>query len=430
MYRVKFIILVMVTLSMTARPQAPASAGSNGGQLGSSQIVGHSPTGARSKDRNVPARDNLSAIDLGSPYASALIGGFEQGAGLPIGLELTTARKIPAIEFRVRALASTRLYQRFEAGIWIPAVGNERNHIDLWVGYRKRTRDNLFGLGSQSAERPETNFASIQRSLNLALLRDVAPGFQIGLYARLATENAFAGKERGTDDLPIDQMFSSNPLSPYGLNWLPGLNTSVKTLATGAFAEYDKRNNDVGLTKGLYLYGRLATVEGLRRDTFSDFGWLETELDGQAFLPLGSDYTSLAVRAMTTLRQPRGGSQIPFHELSWLGGRNQLRGYRNFRFRGNNALLLTIEPRRTLFKQSEIRGLDLFVFGDAGQVWGDNRPLANSTGNTSRHFSSSNWRYALGGGFQYRVNRTTAFRIDIGQGREGTRAFFSVSRGF
>jgi outer membrane protein assembly factor BamA len=133
---------------------------------------------------------------------------------------------------------------------------------------------------------------------------------------------------------------------------------------------------------------------------------------------------------MTTLRQPRGGSQIPFHELSWLGGRNQLRGYRNFRFRGNNTLLLTIEPRRTLFKQSEIRGLDLFVFGDAGQVWGDNRPPANSRGNTSRHFSSSNWRYAFGGGFQYRVNRTTAFRIDIGQGREGTRAFFSVSRGF
>ena len=82
--------------------------------------MAHSPTSTRWKVRKVPARDNLGAIDLGSPYASALIGGFEQGAGLPIGLELTTARKIPAIEFRVRALASTRLYQRFEAGALAP----------------------------------------------------------------------------------------------------------------------------------------------------------------------------------------------------------------------------------------------------------------------------------------------------------------------
>lgn len=433
MYRMNFILLVLVILSMTVREglaQAPASTGSSGTRSGSSQVVGHNPPGTRSKDRNIPARDNLSAIGLGSKYVSALIGGFEQGAGLPVGIELTTAQKIPAIEFRVRALASTRLYNRFEAGVWIPKIGDERNHLDLWVGYQKRTRDNLFDLGSRSTERPETNFATTQRSLNIAFLRDVTPGFQIGAYTRLANKNAAAGNEQGTDDLPIDQMFTSSQVNPYGANWLPGLNVSVKTIDSGAFAEYDKRNNDTGLTKGLYLYGRLATVEGLRSHTFSDFGWLETELDGQLYLPLGGDYTSLAVRAMTTLKQPRGGSQIPFHELSWLGGRNQLRGYRNFRFRGNNALLLTIEPRRTIFKQSETRGLDLFVFGDAGQVWGDNRPPANSINNVSRHFSSANWRYAIGGGFQYRVNRTTAFRLDIGQGREGTRVFFSVSRGF
>ncbi|MFM8395245.1 MAG: BamA/TamA family outer membrane protein [Acidobacteriota bacterium] len=249
-------------------------------------------------------------------------------------------------------------------------------------------------------------------------------GIQVGLYGQLATSNASPGRERGTNDLPIGQLFSTNPTS---VNWLPGLHTDIRRVSAGIFAELDRRNDDVGLTRGHYLYARLATTDGLKHDRFSDFGWREAELDGQLYLPLGSDETSLALRSLAILKQPRGGSQIPFYNLAWMGGRTQHRGYRNFRFRGNNLLVLTVEPRRTIFSQSETRGLDLFVFGDAGQVWGDNRPAATPA---ARHFATSNWRYALGGGVQYRLNRSTAFRIDIGRGREELRVFFSVSRGF
>ena len=426
MKRILMIILLPAILAGSLQhggAQSPSTGNPAPVGSGSSQIVGRQLPGARTSERNAPTRDNLTAIGGESRHLRLLIGGFEQGAGLPLGLELTTAQKIPGIEVRVRAIGSTRLYQRAEAGIWIPAVGDKRTHLDLWVGYQKRTRDNLFGLGSRRPERPETNFATIQRSLNLALLRDLAPGLQIGLYSRLASGNGTAGDERGTDDLPIDQMFATNPASP---DWLPGLNVRARTLAAGAFAEYDRRNDRRGLTRGLYLYGRFATIEGLENGPAADFGWLETELDGQAYVPIGSDETSLALRALTTLKRPRGGRQIPFYDLSWLGGRNQHRGYRNFRFRGNNALVLTIEPRRTILRQSETRGLDLVVFGDAGQVWGDHRPLTKSAGN----FAAANWRYALGGGVQYRLNPTTALRVDLGQGREGLRVFFSVSRGF
>ncbi|MEY3283746.1 MAG: hypothetical protein RIR86_1759 [Acidobacteriota bacterium] len=410
----------------SASPNQAASpaVGTTGGQEAGSSFVGHGILQPNSQDRHAPYRDNLVAIKLRTPHVRALFGGFEQGAGLPVGLEVTTADRLRGLELRARAIASTRLYRRFEAGIWIPKVGDERNHLDLWVGYRMRRQDNLFNLGPQSAATPETNFSAEQRSLNLVFLREVTKGLQVGVYGQLATANAYPGRERGTDDLPIGQMFSTDPRHP---NWLPGLHTDVRTVSAGLFAELDRRNDEVGLTRGHYLYARLATTDRLRHDRFSDFGWRETELDGQLYLPLGSDYTSLALRSLAILKQTRGGSQIPFYDLAWMGGRTQHRGYRNFRFRGHNLLVLTVEPRRTIIKQSETRGLDLIVFGDAGQVWGDNRPAAAAA---ARQFANSDWRYALGGGVQYRLNRTTAFRIDIGRGREELRAFFSVSRGF
>ena len=416
---------VLLVGGVHAQGQGNGTGGSNQG-VGSS-IVGNSTLQVDSKDRNAPFRDNLVGIRLRTPHLSLLIGGFDQGAGLPVGLEVSTAGSIPGLELRARAMASTRLYQRFEVGLWIPHLGDERNHLDLWAGYRLRRQDNLFSLDPKGGATPETNFSAEQRSINLVFLRDLAKGFQVGLYGQLATSNAYPGRERRTNDLPIGQLFSTRVGSA---NWLPGLHTDVRSLSAGLFAELDRRNDEAGLTRGHYLYARLATIDGLKHDRFSDFGWWETELDGQIYLPLGSDETSLALRSLAILKQPRGGSQIPFYDLAWMGGRTQHRGYRNFRFRGNNLLVLTVEPRRTIIRQSEIRGLDAFLFGDAGQVWGDNRFAASGASVQASRFASSNWRYALGGGVQYRLNKTTAFRVDIARGREDLRAFFSISRGF
>lgn len=418
-------ILLSVTISTLGLGQSPQSGTSPGvvGSQSGSGFVGVTLNGSDSRVRLAPFRDNMAAIELRGKYLSALIGGFEQGAGLPVGVELSTAGKIPGVELRARAITSTRHYQRLEAGLWIPKLGETQNRLDLWVGYRRRTRDNLFSHGQQSPNRPETNYATEQRSINLVYTRQVARGIEAGAYSQLASGNAYPGSERGTDDLPIDQLFSTNPASP---SWLPGLHTDVRTLTAGLFAQIDHRNNDIGLTRGYYIYARLASTDGLKHDRFSDFGWWETELDGQTFLRLGGERNSLALRGLALLKQPRGGSQIPFYDLALMGGRTLHRGYRNFRLRGNNLVVLTVEPRRTIHRRSETRGVDAFVFGDAGQIWGDNRPAAVS----SRHLAAANWRYALGGGLQYRHNRTVAFRIEIAHGREDLRAFVSMTRGF
>ena len=392
-----------------------------------SQISGLSDR-AQSEDRNAPRRENVQAFKVAGNYVKALIGGFDQGAGFGFGVEVSTAEIIPIVEFRAKAFTSTRLYRRFEVEAFIKKLGDEKTHLDLWFNYQKRTRDNFFGLGPRTPESLETNFASDQRSYNASIYRDFTLKIQAGLYAQLANTDAYRGEDK--KDQLIDTLFSGNPATIPVTRWVPGLNVNAKIFSYGAFGEFNGRDNSRGLPKGGYGYARIASFEGLNNDSFSDFGWNEIELDGRAYIPLGSDFTSLALRAYTQLQDPKGGSQIPFYAQSWLGGRNYIRGFRNYRFRGNNVLVLTVEPRQTVWKRSETKGLDLFAFGDGGQAWGDNRSKTNALILANDKFSSQNWRFSMGGGLQYRLNKSTAFRLEVGHGNEGNQVLFSVGRGF
>jgi len=419
--------------SKKAEPAKPRSdsdattAGGNTSATGTSQISGLNDR-AQSEDRNAPRRENVQAFKVAGNYVKALIGGFEQGAGFGFGVEFSTAELIPIVEFRAKALTSTRLYRRFELEAYVKKLGDEKTHLDLWFNYLKRTRDNFYGIGPRTSELLETNFASDQRSYNASLYRDFSDRIQAGLYAQIANTDAYRGEDDA--DPNIDALFSGNPATIPVTRWIPGLNVNAKILSYGAFAEFNGRDNNRGLPKGGYGYARVASFQGLDNDFFSDFGWNEVELDGRAYIPLGSDFTSLALRAYTQLQDPKRGSQIPFYAQSWLGGRNYVRGFQNYRFRGNNVLVLTVEPRQTVWKQSETKGLDVFAFGDGGQVWGDNRSRTNALILANDKFSSQNWRFAIGGGVQYRLSKSTGLRVEVGHSNEGNQVFFSVGRGF
>jgi outer membrane protein assembly factor BamA len=106
------------------------------------------------------------------------------------------------------------------------------------------------------------------------------------------------------------------------------------------------------------------------------------------------------------------------------------RGFQNFRYRGNNMALGSAELRQTVWSQSEDRGLDVFGFGDAGQVWGDNRSRTNPAILANQDFDSRNWRASVGGGFQYRHSKSFAGRVEIGHSHERNLIYFSITRGF
>jgi hypothetical protein len=96
-------------------PGIPAT---GGGQTGVAGLTGR----VRSLSRNGPTRESLITIDLGTKYARAVVGGFEQGAVLGLGVQFTTADLFRFVEFRATALTSPILYRRFEGEAYIPKV--------------------------------------------------------------------------------------------------------------------------------------------------------------------------------------------------------------------------------------------------------------------------------------------------------------------
>jgi hypothetical protein len=405
-----------------AAPPAPAPPSPQGG-------VGQLSERTISRDRLGPQQFSATAIKI-VDHVNAVVGGFDQGAGFGFGMEFTTLKggELKGFEFYARALGSTRLYRAGDLGV---RLGTNKTNAEIFFNYTRRTRDNFFDFGSLTSEDSETNFGIERRSYNGVFSHKFASRLVGGLYGAFSSTGAFRGED--DRDQPIDGLFSGNPGVATPTTFLPGFQQNARLVSYGAFAEVDLRNNERGLTKGGYFYGRFGGVDAVDTDNqFSDFGWNETELDGRVYIPVFSNKTSVALRGYAVLREPKGGSQIPFYEQAVYGGRSLGRGFTNARFRGNNAVLYSGEIRQTIWSMNDenTRGLDLIVFGDVGQVWGDNRSNIDPTILRNDDFDSRNYRTGAGGGVQYRLSKSVAFRFEIGASNERTLGYIALRPGF
>jgi hypothetical protein len=384
---------------------------------------------AFSRARNAPQQYSATAIKVADHF-NAVIGGFEEGAGFGYGVEFTTSKggELKGYELYARAMGTTRLYRAGEVGA---RVGTDKTRGEFWFNYTRRTRDNFFDFGSLAPRDIETNFATERRSYNGLFAHKFLPKLEGGLYGSFSSTGAFRGDD--DTDPAIDLIFSGNPAVTPATNFLPGLQQNVRLVSYGAFTEFDLRNNERGLTRGGYFYGRFGSVDGVDAGrAFSDFGWVETELDGRVYIPVLSNKTSVALRGYAVLREPKGGSQIPFYEQAIFGGRGTGRGFSTARFRGNNSVLYSGEIRQTIWSMNDenTKGLDIVGFGDVGQVWGDNRSNTDPTVRRNDSFDSRNYRTGFGGGFQYRLNKSVAFRFEVGSSNERTLPYISLRPGF
>lgn len=376
-----------------------------------------------------PVHESWTTIDLGTKYVKGVFGGLEQGASTGLGIQFTTADKIKGVELRATLLTSAKLYRRFEGEAYFPKLFSENTHADVWFDYLRRTEDNFFGIGPAIPNTSMTNYDIERRVYSGSIYHNFSKRMVLGGYASMADSATYRGQR--TTDIPIDQLFSGDPNVVPITKWAPGLMMNTKILRYGGFAEYDARNNTIGLTKGGYVYARVGNADGLdNKGAFSDYAWFEAEVDGRGYVPIGSDKTSLALRVYGQLKDARSASQIPFYDMSYLGGRMYVRGFRDYRFRGSNVALASVELRQTVWTQRETRGLDVFAFGDGGQVWGDNRSQTDPTVLANDKFSSSNYRAGVGSGLQYRYNKSLAGRVEFGHSHERNLLYFSVTRGF
>ncbi len=341
-------------------------------------------------------------IFMNNPYVHARFGGIGDGSGFGLGVEFTNNASKPS-NVRLSSVlhATFRKYVLATAGISVdPTGGNrERVQLDFTGRYILRPRDNFYGLGPGSLQSNRSNYYLQDRGFNFTAGWKVTKSLRVGAGLDFSAARVFEGED--------SRFAKTSQLFPM----LPGLARGASLLSPQLFVELDKRNEPSKPSKGVYANFVASSHDSVGKD---DFGFVNLKIDARGYLPLGTPRRVLAARLIGNFNNPKGGSEIPFFRLAHIGDNQTLRGYRQFRFYGRNALAANFEYRFEL-----IPAIGALAFTDVGQVFDRRAQL-----------TVENMRATYGGGIEFKSKKATVFRILVAKSPEGARVLIGFGPSF
>ena len=340
----------------------------------------------------------LERISAGVGGLRLKLGGVATGGGFALGPEYLLQNEDGRFQFRAAAQTSTKLFQRYEAEFDTTPFESDRIFLKFHAVHHNYPELQYYGPGPDSSKTGRSNYrlqdtavdgdvgVRLTRHLSLVggtgyVLNDIGPG---GSSKLISTEQQFG---------PIQA---------------PGIDRQADFLRYGGYLQFDYRDRPGGPRRGgnyTLQFNRFAD-RTLRRH---DFNRLDLEL--QQYIPLFNQRRVIALRARTTLTGTQQGQSVPFYMQPILGGSESLRGYRAYRFRDNNLLLINVEYRYEIFS-----GLDMAIFADAGKV-APRRGLINF-----RNLEST-----VGFGLRFNVRNNVFMRVDTGFSQEGFQVWLKFN---
>lgn len=314
----------------------------------------------------------------GSVYSG---GGLALGAGFRRGFGDTGA---------VNLLGgySIRNYKLAEVSVRLPELADRRVAFDLTGEWTDAPQVRYSGLGGDSQRASRTSYGLELLSGGVTARVKPSSWFQIGGSAEYleVTQGAGAGR-----DPSIEEVF--NPVTA------PGLDSDPTYVRSRVFAIVDWRKRP-GYTGSGGLYRVEATDYSAQSGGELSFRQYEGEVV-QLFPILRANWV-IAVRGLATTTDAPDGNTVPFYLAPSLGGSSTLRGFPDFRFRGNHRMLASAEYRWT-----PARFMDMAIFYDAGKV-------------TERRsdFDFDNLKRSYGIGARFHSQQGTVMRLELARSRE------------
>src|SRR5207253_2437577 len=147
----------------------------------------------------------------------------------------------------------------------------------------------------------------------------------------------------------------------FGPNVAPGIIQQTNFLRGGGFVEFDWRDRSSNPTSG----GKYSAqyVRFLARD-LGAFSFLRLDLDAAQYVPLFNRTKVIALHGSSSFTTTGAGQRVPFYLQPTLGGPETLRGYRPYRFYGDNSVMVNAEYRWDLSPT-----LGMVAFADGGKVF-------------------------------------------------------------
>jgi hypothetical protein len=323
-------------------------------------------------------------------------GGLPTGSGFAIGPEyLNDEIADGQVVFRASAGGSLRGYWFAESALTAPRLAGNRAFAGGLVGYRNWPQMQYYGPGPDSSLGGRSDYR----------LEIGGAGFDGGVkpfrHVRLGGSGAFYKVNVGPGTR--DQWANTEDI--YTPQQAPGIREQTDFLTGSVFAEYDYRDNPVGPRSGGIYLARFHYVkdQDLGRHTHR-----KLHLEAQQYIPLFNRRRVIALRGRSELTYANPGQTVPFYLQPFVGGSDDLRGFRNFRFQDDNSLVFNAEYRYEVFS-----GLDMAIFGDAGKVFPRRSQL---------NFKDLEASYGFG--FRFNARNAVFLRIDTGFSHEGWQVWF------
>jgi len=341
----------------------------------------------------------LARLNSGWNGFRAKIGGLPAGGGFAAGPEYYRNDLLFGnLNFRTSAELSTKVYQKYELQLSLPKLGSHHLFADFHSVHRNYPRINYYGAGPKSFKGQRSDYR----------LEDTASDFTVGVRPiRILTLGASAGyvwvnTGPGTDSRLIS---TEKQFAP---SQAPGIDRQTDFFRYGGFLQVDYRDDPRGPKSGGNYVGQYTWYKDTQ---FHVYGFQRLDVNLEQYIGLFNRRRVFALRARTTLTDAGAGQVLPFYMQPVLGGSDDLRGFRQFRFADQNMLNLTAEYRWEAFS-----GLDMAIFFDAGKVFPTHSQL--------------NFSHLEGcGGFGLRFNALdrTFIRMDFGWSREGFQVWLKFN---
>jgi outer membrane protein assembly factor BamA len=277
------------------------------------------------------------------------IGNITTGSGFSFGPGYRYPRLFGGqVEFSSFIAASFSQYWMIDVRLDAPRLANERVGVGVHAQRYDVPSEDFFGLGPDSSRDNETIYGL--RNTVIGGYGTVRPMSWLNLSAGVDYLNPAI--DAITEDDSLLRVFSPADA--------PGVLVQPEFYRYTATIDVNMRNPRGNPRRG----GQYALTYQRYDDTGRDlFSFDRVAIDLQQYIPLVRDRRVLALRARTVMTDADSDAEVPFYFQPTLGGPDDLRGFRHFRFRDRNTLLFQAEYRWEIFT-----AVDGAIFYDIGKV--------------------------------------------------------------
>ncbi len=282
-----------------------------------------------------------------------------------------------------------------------PGVDLDRFFLFGDVRYRNFPQEDFYGTGPDSRRQDRADFRLEDASIDLVSAYRFNRVWSAIARAGLLDSHVGAGADDRFPDVP----------DLHGEASAPGLEAGPDYFRFSAGLLADRRDHSGNPHSGGIVslsYSRYQQRGG------EGFDFNRYTLDAREYLPLGSRARVLALHLFASAADADNGSRVPFFLKRWLGGRDALRGFPDFRFRDDNLLLMSVE-----YRWEAAPALELALFGDFGKVFADRS-----------RFDFQDLEKTYGGGVRFKTSSSVLFRVEFGRSPEGNRVALSFGPSF